>query len=118
MFILARGGQTYARLRCSAGPGGTLILPVEIDFRRPFAAADWAAWDAEYAQSVVVESAGPSRRQRRAESAGPDQSERPPNRLWDQLFWGDELVGTGPFDDELPAYTFPETLDEQFGSPF
>ena len=61
MFILARGGQTYARLRFNAGPGGDLVLPVEIDFARPFAAADWAAWDAEYAQSVVA-GARPARR--------------------------------------------------------
>ena len=35
MFIIARSGQTYARLRFNTGPGGQVLLPVEID---------WAAW--------------------------------------------------------------------------
>jgi proteasome lid subunit RPN8/RPN11 len=35
MLIVARGGQAYARLQMSTGPGGELILPVEIDFEAP-----------------------------------------------------------------------------------
>ena len=35
MFILGRTGRTYARLAFSAGPGGQLLLPVEVD---------WSAW--------------------------------------------------------------------------
>ena len=35
MFIIARSGQTYARLRFSAGPQAVMLLPV---------AVDWAAW--------------------------------------------------------------------------
>jgi hypothetical protein len=35
MFILARSGQTYARLKFAAGPGAAILLPVEMD---------WAAW--------------------------------------------------------------------------
>lgn len=55
MFIVARGGQTYARLRFSAGPGGELELPVEVDFRQPFAAADHDNWSLEYQQRVTEE---------------------------------------------------------------
>src|SRR6476620_165291 len=32
MFILARGGQTYARLRYHVGPSSDVILPVEVDY--------------------------------------------------------------------------------------
>jgi proteasome lid subunit RPN8/RPN11 len=35
MFILGRTGATYARLIFTAGPGGTLLLPVVVD---------WSAW--------------------------------------------------------------------------
>jgi hypothetical protein len=35
MFILGRTGQTYARLAFTAGPGGELLLPVQVD---------WSAW--------------------------------------------------------------------------
>jgi len=55
MLILARGGQTYARLRFNSGPSGDLLLPVEIDFQQPFAASDRAAWEEEYCQAVVAE---------------------------------------------------------------
>lgn len=52
MFILARGGQTYARLQYSVGPGGTWEIPVEIDFASPFAGTDLQTWEAEYTGAV------------------------------------------------------------------
>ncbi len=71
MFILARGGQTYARLRFSSGPGGAVILPVEIDFGQPFAPSDWASWDAEFARSVTPEVIEVSRGQPTLRSLAP-----------------------------------------------
>ena len=55
MFILARGGQTYARLALNTGPGGDLLLPVEIDFSRPFPASEEQDWEQEYLTSVTEE---------------------------------------------------------------
>jgi hypothetical protein len=52
MFILARDGQRYTRLRFNVGPGGSLMLPMEVDYRRPFQASDRAAWGEEYAANV------------------------------------------------------------------
>lgn len=52
MFILARGGASYARLRFRAGPGGQLRIPVEVDYAREFAASDQAAWNREYQENV------------------------------------------------------------------
>jgi hypothetical protein len=52
MFILARQGQSYARLRFHVGPGGDLDLPVCVDYTRPFAASDHAAWKQQYATCV------------------------------------------------------------------
>jgi hypothetical protein len=54
MFILARGGQTYARLRFSVGPGGEIELPVSVDYSHPFTASDWGAWQQQYDESVHV----------------------------------------------------------------
>lgn len=48
MAILARGGQTYTRQRFRAGPGGSMTLPMEVDFQTPFAASQHAAWTQEY----------------------------------------------------------------------
>lgn len=53
MFILARGGNTYARLRLSGGPGGELVLPVEVDFSLPFPAATPFHWEADYRAKVT-----------------------------------------------------------------
>ena len=55
MFILAQGGQAYARIQFHTGPGGSLMLPVEVDYRLPFASSDHAAWQAEYLANVAVE---------------------------------------------------------------
>jgi proteasome lid subunit RPN8/RPN11 len=52
MFILAKGGSSYARLQFRAGPGGAVRLPVRIDWRPPFEGTDESAWQAEYAQCV------------------------------------------------------------------
>lgn len=52
MFILARGGQTYARLRFNVGPGGAMLIPVAVDYSQPFAGSDEAAWQAEFDANV------------------------------------------------------------------
>ena len=48
MFILARGGATYARLGFNAGPRASIEVPVEVDFSMPFAASQFETWMAEY----------------------------------------------------------------------
>ena len=52
MFILARGGRTYARLRFHVGPGGDIELPVDVDYSQPFTASDHEAWLNEYRANV------------------------------------------------------------------
>lgn len=54
MFIVARGGQTYARLRFSAGPGGQMIIPVGIRWDLPVGELDEAGWIDEYFEKVNV----------------------------------------------------------------
>jgi hypothetical protein len=120
MFILARGGRTYARLRFRAGPGGQVLLPVEIDFGQPFAASDWAAWDVEYLQSVTEEV--PERRagkpSRPVEQPGPT-NERDDSLLGDPRLetWLDESWFAGLWDDVFPPFTRAETSDERFSEP-
>jgi hypothetical protein len=58
MFIVARGGKTYARLRFNVGPGGQILIPVAVDYRLAFAAADHPAWEAEYQAHIQTESTG------------------------------------------------------------
>jgi proteasome lid subunit RPN8/RPN11 len=52
MFILARGGATYSRLRFRAGPGGAFEIPVQVDFHSTFAGSDFEAWTREYEAAV------------------------------------------------------------------
>jgi hypothetical protein len=54
MFILARGGQCYARLKYNVGPGLDVELPVEVDYGRPFDASDWEWWHEEYRANVTI----------------------------------------------------------------
>ena len=60
MFILARGGDTYARLRFGVGPGGEIELPVAVDYDAPFEGSDFAAWDEQYETCVTPEAETPS----------------------------------------------------------
>ncbi|MCA9268194.1 MAG: Mov34/MPN/PAD-1 family protein, partial [Planctomycetales bacterium] len=61
MFILAQEGQTYARLRFNAGPGGSIEIPVEIDYAVTFRGCDHTAWEQEYLENVstAIETAPP-----------------------------------------------------------
>lgn len=52
MFILAQGGDVYARLQFNAGPGGSVEIPVEVDYATPFEAPDFEAWIDEYDRNV------------------------------------------------------------------
>jgi len=54
MFILAQAGQSYARLRFNVGPGNEVILPVEIDYNRPFGRTEFDTWHEEYLANVRV----------------------------------------------------------------
>ncbi len=55
MLILARGGATYARLAWHVGPGGSLRVPVRVEFTSPFGGSDVPAWTAEYDRCVQPE---------------------------------------------------------------
>lgn len=54
MFILARGGRSYARLCFRTGPGGESVLPVQVDYQHSFAASNHEAWAAEYQRCVTA----------------------------------------------------------------
>lgn len=69
MFILACGGQTYARLRFNAGLEGELLLPVEIDYRQPFAGTDYSSWEEEYKKHIFQEHLFSSVRQAKVAAA-------------------------------------------------
>ncbi len=119
MFILACGGQTYARLRFRAGPGGALVLPVEIDFSEPFEASDWEAWDAEYVEAVMAEPVLPQPERRpRLAPAEAELHELALAARWNHALWDDVPRLASPFDEDFCPYPFPETADDYVGAPF
>ncbi len=100
MFILARSGRAYARLRFPAGPGGELILPVEIDYQGPFPGTDYAAWHEEYRQSVAIDSC----HSRVTESNGARQPDRrliEHDPLGEAIWW--EELSLEPWREVLHA---------------
>jgi len=111
MFILARGGQTYARLRLNAGPGGELVLPVEIDFTRSFPAANTAAWQQEYGQSVHQERLVGCQPARRRDCLVTSLSESGRDNARDPYL-------ADPFWDDQAFYSFMESLDDRDRHPF
>jgi proteasome lid subunit RPN8/RPN11 len=55
MAIVAKGGQTYARLRFNVGPGGQMVIPVAVDYTRPFSGSDHDGWAEEYLAHIEPE---------------------------------------------------------------
>ena len=55
MFILAKGGQTYARLRFNTGPGGAMLIGVAIDYQQQFGGSDHEAWAELYKAHIHPE---------------------------------------------------------------
>jgi hypothetical protein len=89
MFVLARGGETYARLRFRAGPGGDFDISTELDYEGEFGASDQRAWAEEYASSVrpFLATEGPIRDLRVEEISFGDY----PKFLERAEFFGEEL---------------------------
>ena len=52
MFILARTGQTYARLKFNVGPTAEYEIPVKRDYTQTFAGSDPERWEDEYLSHV------------------------------------------------------------------
>ena len=55
MFILAKGGQTYCRLRFNIGPGAHIEVPVGVDYTGTFTGSDHEAWQLEFSANVHPE---------------------------------------------------------------
>ena len=55
MFIMARNGDTYARISFNVGPGGQVLIPTDVDFSKSFPASDQQQWDQEYEAHVFPE---------------------------------------------------------------
>ena len=53
MFIVARNGNTYARLRFNIGPGGETNIPVCVDYSHEFEAANFELWKQQYKANVT-----------------------------------------------------------------
>ena len=56
MFILARGGQTFAQLHWRSGGPASIPLDVEVDFTPPFEGSDAELWEEEYLECVEPQS--------------------------------------------------------------
>lgn len=48
MFIIAKGGDTYCRIKYTAGPGYAMTLPVEVTTDCAFPGVNYDEWIAEY----------------------------------------------------------------------
>ena len=96
MFIIARDGSTYCRLRFNAGPGGEVEIPVRVDYSKPFPASDPVAWEQEYQQHVR-----------------PEPSIVQPNSVWpdEWSLWEDE--SEWPLDDLVELLHEERTTHEQ-----
>ena len=54
MLIVAQNDKTYAKLSFNVGPGGQVLIPVEIDYANDFGPSNQELWDAEYAANIAA----------------------------------------------------------------
>jgi hypothetical protein len=93
MFIIAREGQTYARLRFNVGPGGEIEIPVKVDYSRPFSGSDMDAWEQEYLANVDPEVALQTRVAGVRRTDSDFEAEAEQGELNDPFYAGDESDG-------------------------
>jgi len=55
MCIVAQSNQSYARIGFNVGPGGEVLLPVQVDYSEPFEGSDHKCWDQEFKGNVHEE---------------------------------------------------------------
>lgn len=55
IFILSQDNQTYARISFNVGPGGQVLIPVQVDYSKPFEAADPLIWEQEFKQNIQTD---------------------------------------------------------------
>jgi len=91
MFILARGGQTYARLRYNVGPGAEFKLPVEVDFSRPFNGTTFESWQDEYQVNVRLPPTEPQKKPNSQHDFVPRTSDDQFLDDWRREAWEDYL---------------------------
>jgi proteasome lid subunit RPN8/RPN11 len=48
MAVVAQDDSTYARLSFNIGPGGQILIPVEVDYSQDFGPSDHECWDLAY----------------------------------------------------------------------
>ena len=90
MFILARKGEAYCRLRFRAGPGGEWVIPVGIDFQGRFAGSNGDAWAAEYEATVrqpELRFSGPPPAQFGANLTAPAETDDLFDTFWETFDW-------------------------------
>ncbi|MBN8624708.1 MAG: hypothetical protein J0M17_04370 [Planctomycetes bacterium] len=109
MFIIARGGATYARLQYRVGPGGSWEIPVAVDYSHPFPATDHEAWRRDFETLVEAE---PEWNEDDDVFAGRPPDDWPFNfEQWEDFLDGAAELGSfrpperfgadGPFEDDL-----------------
>ena len=84
MFIVARNGNTFARLRFNVGPGGEVNIPVCVDYSCEFEAANFELWKQQYKSKVNVDEIFPQ----------VDESKKPENDQKKEI----ELFGNDVFE--------------------
>jgi len=52
LFVVAQDNKTYAKLSFNVGPGGQVLIPVEIDYSQDFGASNRELWKVEYTANI------------------------------------------------------------------
>lgn len=107
MFIIAKDGSTYARLQYGVGPGGSIDIPVRVDYSQPFAATDHTEWKAEFEARVIRGNFQNTALAAHTTTVKPKASDKQSagslvQDRWEK-YWEEEYGPRGGFADDVPT---------------
>jgi len=88
MCIIAQDNKTYTRLRFNVGPGGQILIPLQVDYSQSFGSTDKDSWEAEYMANIKVVS-------------------------WSRSLVCDDMFLVDQEEPDLSDYTLPQDILEQ-----
>jgi len=112
MFILAKGGETYCRIRYGVGAKSQVILESEVDYSQNFGSSDFELWKKEYELEVTsVETVWEKSSNGTHTKSGSGTHKTIPANYVPQYFEIDKFLGKLDDPDDSEDYIKPDLDD-------
>jgi proteasome lid subunit RPN8/RPN11 len=108
MAIVAQDGSSYAKLKFNAGPGGSIKIPVYVDYGCEFTGTEIEEWIQQYKANVFVDEIFTKKTEKAAAEKPIDFT--PVKSLGDSLLTSDDLIAELDKMDPIERQLFMDEL--------